>query len=168
MDGPKHRRMPKSGAEAYEALRTTALHIAPDVVGLKADPAQSVPYGILMEMGREKAVVTLVSFISGDASMYFSTGGGVIGGVGHENVKSAAAAFVRSSAPFIERMEPVDTFPKPAIGTVRFYVLTTKGIRTAEFRDDDLGNGRSDFTPLFIKGHEVIGQLRILMERQEK
>jgi len=160
--------MSKSGSEAYEGLRTVALHVTPDDIGLKADPAQVVAYGVLMEMGREKAVVTLVSFISGDASLYFSTGGGIIGGVGHENVRTAASAFVRGSAQFIERMVPTDSFPTPPTGMTRFYVLTTKGIRTVEFRDDDLSNQRSDFTPLYVKGHEVIGQLRILMERRNE
>jgi len=44
------------------------------------DPADAAaPFGILMDISLPQGNATIVAFISGDASFYTSTGGGVIG-----------------------------------------------------------------------------------------
>ncbi len=106
------------------------------------------------------AVATLTSFQTGDASLYLSTGGGVIGGVGRATVRDAAIAFVEAATPYLKHMDLSTDFPKPAQGMVRFYVLTTRGIHTAEFTEADLGGNKLEFSPLFYAGQEVLTRLR--------
>jgi hypothetical protein len=103
-------------AEVYTALRNRALPFKPQQRGLKVSPGATAPFGILMETGYPRAVVTLTAFATGDASLYFSTGGGgVIGGVGHATVRAAARRFVTASQPFLSRMEKPTAFPPPAV-----------------------------------------------------
>jgi hypothetical protein len=51
-------------------------------------------YGVLMDWPIHNAIVTVVSFASGDASIYTTGTFGIIGGIGHEKVRVAAKLFV--------------------------------------------------------------------------
>jgi hypothetical protein len=155
----------KQPTEVYMGLRKMALESSPASIGITVDPGSKEPYGILMEMGYPNATVTLISFASGDASLYFSSGGGVLGGGGHESVRNAAKRFVSSAQSYAGEMEMVTSYPLPASGKVKFYVLTPQGILTFEADEQDLGNRRSELFPLFYAGQDVITELRIISEK---
>jgi hypothetical protein len=121
-----------------------------------------------METDYSQAVATLVSFSTGDASFYLSSGGGVIGGGAHESVRAAAARFVAAATGFLSHLEKTDRYPLPSAGRTRFYVLTTDGIYTAEAGEEELGGGSLPLSPLFSHGHEVITELRKTTERTRR
>ncbi len=81
-----------SPADAIRGLREMALSMRPAELRLPRDWDPNAPYGIVMDMSIDEVVVTVISFASGDASLYFSTGGGVLGGGGHSPVRDAAKA----------------------------------------------------------------------------
>jgi hypothetical protein len=54
----------------------------------------------------------------------------------------------------------------PELGRARFYVLTAMGIFTAEASERDLGEGRSELSPLFHAGHRVITELRLVTQKE--
>ena len=110
-----------------------------------------------MDICLQQGNATIVAFISGDASFYTSTGGGVIGGIGHENVRSAALKFIAASVKYIDRMTPTTAYPLPELGKVRFYVLTPSGIFTYEAVETELR--KNAFTPLYAAGHQVLTAL---------
>src|SRR6185503_9039174 len=69
----------------YAGLRSLALGTTAETLKL-GNWGPDDCYGILMETGYETAVATLVCFVTGDTSLYFSNGGGVIGAGKHANV----------------------------------------------------------------------------------
>jgi hypothetical protein len=149
------------GEQTYKGLRELALKISPDELGLKLDGDRITAYGVVMEFTLPKATVTLTSYSSGDASLYFSTGGGVLGGVGHETVRNAARQFVRSAQTILNKMREVADFPLPPAGATHFYVLTNRGVYgSPELSSDDLKNPKSEFFPLFAAGQDVITEIR--------
>ena len=151
--------------KVYIELRKQALEMSPaSIVGAVASD-NIRPWGILMETGYPQGVVaTLVSFATGDASLYLSTGGGVIGGIAQESIGNAAKRFVSMAQHHTDRMETATSFPLPDPGKVRFYVLTHEGVLTAETDGQELGRGKSDLSPLFYAGQDVITELRILCQ----
>jgi hypothetical protein len=151
----------------YDGLRERAFRTTPKDVGVEKDASEAIPYGILMETGYPQAVATLSVFASGDTSLYFSTGGGVIGGIGHETVRKAAVHFIEQSRMFLSSMAQCSDTPLPPQGEVRFYILTTKGLFTTRANEIELGEGRSPLSPLFYSGQEVITQLRMATEKQK-
>jgi len=48
-------------------------------------------------------IATFISFSTGDASMYLSSGGGLIGGGHHENVSVAAKTFVDKAQQYLDK-----------------------------------------------------------------
>ena len=146
-------------AEAYAGLRKQVLDLRPGDLSLPSEDHPAV-IAVLMETGYSEAVVTLVAVADGSASLYFSNGGGVIGAGDHEEVTTAAKSFVSSSQEYLPKASPTETYPLPQRGSVRFYLVTGKGIYTAQGVKDDLGYNRHEFSGLFHKGHELIAAIR--------
>lgn len=145
-------------AGTYADLRAMALTTTPEMLGLED---LSGPYGVVMEMDIDGETATIVTFVSGDASLYLSTGGGVIGGGGHEPVRQAVAEFVREAGQSRALLSSTDEFPRPSPEQTRFYVLTPDGPLTAERATDALGEQKDDLSPLFYAGQAVLTQLRL-------
>jgi hypothetical protein len=151
----------------YRALRELALNVSPADLKLQLDHDRVIAYGIIMEIGLSRGIVTLVSFISGEASLYYSTGGGTIGGHGHDTVRKAARRFVEcaqtflrpwgGSWPLLDRMSKVADLRLPGKGQTHFYVLANRGVYgSSELLTDDLADSKSELSPLFSAGNDVI------------
>ena len=48
----------------------------------------------------------------------------------------------------------------PAVGEVRFYLLTYAGLRSAAGIEEELGSGKHELSPLFFAAHRVISAVR--------
>jgi hypothetical protein len=147
-------------AQVARQLRTAALAMEPAELGLF--PSGTLPHvwGILMETGHPNAAVSLAVFAEGTTSLYFSTGGGVIGAGEHENVRSASRSFLESAEVNLTRLSPAASTPFPATGRVRFYVHTFGGLLTGEADEQELGLGRHPLSVLFHAGQAVITEVR--------
>jgi hypothetical protein len=142
--------------EGYTRLRSLALGVKPSDLGLTQDGVLVV----LVEMGYEKAVATLIAVADGSASLYFSNGGGIIGAGGHKPVAVASKDLVSAAGAFVARSQATEEFPLPAKGRVRFYFVTPKRVRTAEGGEDELGKGKHPFSQLFAQAHVLIAAIR--------
>ena len=154
--------------QAIKDLRNQLLTSPPETLGFSKAGSDSEVWGILMETGYPEALATLVSLRDGNASLYLGHGGGVIGGGGHENVRRAAIGLVKESAKYLTNMKSTTSFPYPAVGRVKFYVLTFNGVVTAEAGKNELGEGKHGLSPLFYAGHEVITQLSQISEAPKR
>jgi hypothetical protein len=113
-----------------------------------------------MDLGMENGTASVFSAATGDASIYLSTGGGIIGGIGHENVSRAAIAFTREAGKHFSQLKPASEFPYPAAGHVKFYVKTPSGVYSADRIEQSLGEKQDPLWPLFYAGQNVITELR--------
>jgi len=146
-------------ADVYSGLRDQVLQLKPDAIGVK-DAEQSSVIAVLMEIAYPEAVVTLVAVTDGTASLYFSNGGGIIGGGEHEPVCKVSAEFIRLAQQYVSLSALTDTFPLPKKNNVRCYLVTLGGVYTFEALEDDLGNNRHACSELFHKSHELITAIR--------
>jgi hypothetical protein len=153
-------RLPVSSDEValYQELRSQVLQASASELQIDL-PAADAAWGILMETGYPEGTVTVVGIRDGNASLYFSTGGGIIGGEAHDNVRRAAGEAVRLADFHRPSMSRATSYPAPAIGEVRFFILTDEGHFTAAALEEDLGHDHSDWSPLFHAVHEVIAEL---------
>jgi hypothetical protein len=150
----------------YMKLRQQALEKDPARLGLPGELEDDEPYGVLMEMGIPSSVVTLACFADGDAGIYYKTGGGMKGGVAHDNVRRAAKEFIALSQKALPRMIRTTSHPLPDVDKVRFYVLTPRGTFTTEAHRQALGATQSDLSALFYSGQEVVAQMRQVQEQR--
>ncbi len=148
----------------YRDLRNIALALTSEQVGIKIPTDQTKIYGVVMDWDVDKGTATLASFISGDASLYLSSGGGFIGGRGHDNVKKAAAAFVTKAEEYLTKATKTDETSLPNNGGVKFYFLTNKGRFVAQEEAKNFEDNSSQWLELFKEGNNLITELRIAAE----
>jgi hypothetical protein len=91
----------------------------------------------------------------------------MIGGGEHVTVARSTKSFVTSAEKYYQQMTLAESFPTPAIGKVKFYVLTFSGIFTIDVDENALGNGKHKLSPLFASGQEVITQFRLVHEHKK-
>ncbi|MDI1243223.1 MAG: hypothetical protein PSX80_15015 [bacterium] len=153
----------QSKEDPYLDIRSMALSMPAGQFEIDAS-SEFEPYGVVLDWNVGKGAATFTAFKSGDASMYASTGGGIIGGVGHDNVKIAAQSLVRRSKIFIKNAKKTDDISVARDGTVKFFFLTTNGRFVSEETLDNLDNGSSPWLELFIEANKLITELRALGE----
>jgi len=150
----------------YHGLRSMALNITPDQLQLTLPDNQTKVYGVVMDWDLGKGIATLISFSTGDASMYLSTGGGMIGAGHHQNISNAAKAFVDKAQNYLDKTTKTETTPLPEKNSVRFYLLTNKGKFSAQENLEKFEDNSSTWVMLFEEGNKVISELRAFNEKQ--
>lgn len=165
---PQARRKAPAPVDVYVGLRGQFLKFKPEEIGLERPGPGSKAYGVLMEMGYDSGLASIISLTSGDASLYTGTGGGIIGGGGHEGANRAARDFVTAADRHLPRMAASKESPYADVGRVRFYVLTLDGVYTAEAGSEEMVDTKHPLHALYRAGHEVITQLRLISEKKRE
>jgi hypothetical protein len=153
-------------AEAGRALRKMVLTTPAAKLGGK--PTKDFPrvYGILMDWPIDAHTATVFSSSTGAASLYTSSTFGIIGGEGHETVRTAAIKFVRAADRLFDEAKPTTEYPYPAADRVRFYLLTFEGVRVLETDLASIQRGRSKYAEFFGLGQGVLTELRVVTEKR--
>jgi hypothetical protein len=153
-------RMRRKGGGDGNVMKELRLRVLRDVPEGVGTAGTDEPLVVVMDIGFPNATASVFAALTGDASLYISSGGGVIGGIGHENVRRAAIAFVSVSARYLDQMAVTSDFPYPPPAHVRFYVRTREAVYVAERLEQDLGEKRDALWPLFYAGQNVLTELR--------
>ena len=150
---------------SFEGLRNMAFSATPEQLGLSLPTDKTVVYGVIMDWEMGGATVTTVSYQTGDASLYLSSGGGVIGGGQHQNVNSSAKQFVDLAQTFLDKTTKTETTSLPSTDEVNFYLLTNKGVFVGQEQMKNFENNSSPWLPLFEEGNNVLTELRKTSEK---
>jgi hypothetical protein len=157
--------------DVYHNLRHRALNVRPSELGVEPDPEAPI-YAVIMETGYPDAVATFACFRDGTVSLYLSTGGGVIGGGEHEDVRDACLEMLsitnKYAQDFIAACNRVSTFPLPSEGEVFFHLLTAEGVYQARCMEHALAEQRDPFSALFNNCHAVMSEVRKIEESDGK
>jgi hypothetical protein len=113
---------------------------------------------VLMEAAIGQNTVSVVCHGDGSTSLYFSTGGGIIGAGEHARVRAAADVFRRRAlqAP----LRPATEAALPGPGRIAFHLRVGSELRTGEASEGDLVGGRHELSSLFQAGNAVITAIR--------
>lgn len=155
---------PPAASDIYRELRGRLLRVMPEELGIELGAAEEA-WGALMETGYPEGVATVVALRDGNASLYLSTGGGVIGGVSHPAVRAAAARFVKTVEGDLSRFRALDDAPLPAPGQVCFVALTRSGPLVTEAPESELQRSERGLGTLYRYGQDVLTELRLVTER---
>jgi hypothetical protein len=154
----------------YQGLRQKVLDLDPATVGLAPTPEHPMVFAGLMEMGMEGGVASLVVIGDGTTSLYYSTGGGIIGAGFHDSVKGPSRAFLNSLERHVKELAPDQPgHPTPAAGMTHLRALTFGGGHLlVAARDDDFGEKRHPLWEIFYFGHGVITAMRKLPQTPKR
>jgi len=155
---PRPQKPARPPEEIFADLRKQAFASDPGAMGISVQENEA--YGTLMELGMPSSIVTLICFANGDASFCYQSGGGMTGGGAHEAVSKAAKQFILLAEKALPELALTTEQALPQPDTVRFYVLTPKGIFTTEVQREDLADPHSPLGALFYSGQEVVTTMR--------
>ncbi|HYV48303.1 MAG TPA: hypothetical protein VFA20_25760 [Myxococcaceae bacterium] len=157
---------PKKGADLYQHLRGRILTGTRASLGVSGSSTIPV-WGVLMDMGLPQGSATVMALLDGNASIYLSTGGGFLGGVGQPPIRQAAVRMVTIAGELSREAKATSEYPIPAFGQITFYLLTDRGVLTASASEEDLQKARHPFWKLYLAGQDVITQYRLFDEARE-
>jgi hypothetical protein len=157
-----------SPQDVYFGLRNKMLQGSRKEFSLPPGTGANDPWGVVMDWGMEKATVTVVAVSDGSASVYFSSGGGFIGGGGQEPIKAAAQRAVESARSVPLSTRAAAPYPLPDRGGVVFYVLTDGGVYRTSTSEQELNSKGDSLRKLGDAMQGVITQYRLWSEKQKK
>jgi hypothetical protein len=151
-------------SDAGRSLRQLMLTSPAQRMGVK--PTKEFPrvYGVLMDWPIGDQTATVFASSTGAASIYTTSTFGIIGGEGHESVRTAATRFVSAADRLFESSTPTMTYPYPASDRVRFYLLTFGGVRVVDTDLASIEGGTSKYGEFFGLGQAVLTELRHVTE----
>ncbi len=153
-------------AQIYLQLRERIFTLQPAEVGLAPSITAPHVWGVLMETGYVVGSATLVCLADGTTSLYFSTGGGMLGSGDYTPVAEASKALVDEAEHHLSELVVTTEFPLPEVGQVRFSCHTYSGICSAQTTEDALRSGDHPLSHLYKLAHETMEQLRLSAEKK--
>lgn len=160
--------VPPEPSPIYLQLRDRIFSLDPAEAGLIPTDTAPHVWCVLMETGYAVGFATLVSLADGTTSLYYSTGGGMLGSSDYLPVANASKALVAQAENHLEGSPVSDKFPLPEVGQVRFIFLTYSGTSMVEAPEDTLASGKHPLSQLYTLGHETLTQLQLLAETKSK
>ena len=157
---------PKKPADAGRELRRMFLTMPAEAAGIETSSEVSRVWDVAMDWPLGEQIVTVVALADGSASLYTTGTFGVIGGVGHENVRTAAKSFVKRAERYHDASRPTSDLSYPSPDRVRFYFRTFGGVRALDVPLASVTDERGQYSALFDLAQELIGHLRIAGERK--
>ena len=151
----------------YEDLRNMAFGATQEQIGVNIPINETKIYGVIMDWDVGEGIATVVAFQSGDASVYLSSGGGVIGGFRHDNVKTAAIRFVNEAQKYLGNTKPTDTTPLPGKDMVNFYFLTNTGKYVGQEAVANFENSTSKWLEFFNEANNLMSEVRMTTDIKE-
>ena len=140
---------------SFTGIRDGIFALKPEELGLTPHPRYRV-WGLLMEMGTPRTVMTLVTLGDGTISLYFGNGAGITGIGQHEEARRILKQLLSMAPDFLGHTMPTDEYPLAPVNRVLFYFLTFDGVRGAHGGPEDFGTGEHPLYPLFEKASELI------------
>ncbi len=144
----------------YMEMRAMAFSAKADEIGL-GDISDDKVYGLITEIAMNPGSASIISFLSGDTSLYLSSGGGFIGAGQHEEVREMVIQKVDGFQRYLSKAKKTDEPKLPEKGKVSFNFLTKNGIYSATENMADIESGQSELSGLFREVNEIITQIRI-------
>lgn len=155
-------------ADVYQGLRNQVFDLSSeDLVLSKPDNDRSVRC-LLFEMGRPKAVVSLLAHSDGTVSLYFSNGGGILGLGQHEGPRRVSQELLQMVPHFLSEFNPTSDSSIPIPGRSKLYVFTSDQVLVLDSVEDTSENDRLSQSPLYGKAQELINEIRIVDEHRKK
>lgn len=147
----------------YPGLREMAFNVKPEDLGL--NPSENQLYGVVMDWNMGNGVITLVSFITGDTSLYISSGAGFIGAGQHDDVNQLVQQFVVESSAQLETASLDESRELPTGGEIFFHFLSSTGKAVKRDHIEGMENRTSANLAYFEAANQVISAIRIASER---
>ena len=164
----KKKKKKKDSIDVIEGLREQLFKLNPK--SLDITPSEDLPrvWGFMMELFISQTWINLICIADGTVSMYFGSGGGIIGAGEHDSVRTAARECLKKSEEILEHLKNFAPLHLQNEGTIKFHVLTYDGIRSDEAETDEIDSGNHYLSELHYYAQSVITEVRSVKNGEEQ
>lgn len=146
----------------YADLRAMALGAARSGVIPRHEQHPAV-FGVVVDVSAPGGHVTVVALGDNSTSLYTSAGSGTIGAGEHPEVAAATHRLLAVAEEHLDMFTEGDDESLPPAGQVSFHVLTAKGLRRADVREEAFwGEVADPLLPVIAATQDVITRVREL------
>ena len=156
----KKKKKRKDSIDVIEGLREQLFALNPK--SLDIAPSEDLPrvWGFMMELFISQTWINLVCIADGTVSIYFGSGGGIIGAGEHDSIRTTARECLKKSEEILEHLKNFDPLHLQNEETIKFHVLTYDGIRSDEAKADEINSGDHYLSELHYYAQNVITEVR--------
>jgi hypothetical protein len=154
--------------DIYIGLRNTMLQGSRSKFSLAPAAKPNEPWGVLMDWGMRNGTATVVVAADGSASVYFSSGGGYLGGIGQEPIRRAAQKAVEVARAVQLPSQPTTAYPLPEMHGVFFYFMTDAGVFVLRTSEQELNSPSHPLRKIGDAMQGVITDYRLWDEQRKK
>ena len=155
-----------TGDDAGRELRKMFLSMPAEAAGIQRSSDFPRIWGVAMDWPIGQHIATLAALADGSASVYTTGTFGIIGGIGHENLCTAAKQLLKKAESYYDASTVSDDLSYPALDRVRFYFHTFEGLRVIDVSLASVTDERGSYSDLFDLAQLVITELRTAGERE--
>jgi hypothetical protein len=152
---------PKNAPEMMRQMRLGWLDIK------RGDQTVAVSSAV-MDWPLDGNVVTVCASSLGDGSVYTTGTFGILGGIGHEAVRTAAKNFIQAAEKCLQVTIPTTDFSYSGPGWIKFFFVTPSCVRSISFAVGDTQKEGSPARFLYAHGQQVLTELRVVGERAKE
>ena len=145
----------------YMDMRKMALTVTAEELGFQIPEDSIKVYGIISDLDMGGGTATVVTYLTGDASIYLSSGGGFIGAGQHESVKKVTKEFVDNGHLISFKGKPYENTDLPTNGNANFYFLSNARNTKITESIAKMESGESEFSKLFADLNTVMTEIRL-------
>ena len=146
----------------YAEMRKMWLNLAP-----QPNVGEEV-YCVAYDIGVERGAATVFASSDGSVSLYFSTGGGVLGAGGSERVRNAARDLLAAAERSRNLLRPASGTKLPPSGVYQVLTRMRAGTLTASLTLDELKAGTDKLLPLFRAADRVLTEIRLMKQEMDQ
>jgi hypothetical protein len=134
--------------------------------GPEGVPESDHVLGVVTEMGIGGGIAIAAGFANGDARLFFSSGGGLIGDMSRfAGVDRAARVLVATGQLMLESIPKEEGNELPGQDMVRFALLTPGGVHATTAPGPEVTSPGSPLYPLFVAANDLLTELRLVEEQ---
>ena len=148
----------------YTDMRKMAFSVTAEQLGLQIPNDSIKVYGIISDLDMGGVTATIVTYLTGDASIYLSSGGGFIGAGQHESVQKVTKEFVENGHLISFKGKQFENPDLPTNGNAIFYFLSNMGQTRIKVSISKMESGESEYSKLFADLNNVMTEIRIKSE----
>lgn len=145
----------------YMDMRKMAFEVTTEQLGLQIPKDSTKVYGIITDLDMNGGTATIVTYVTGDASIYLSSGGGFIGAGQHESVKKVTKEFVDNGHLISFKGKQYENTDLPINGNANFYFLSNAKNTKITESIAKMESGESEFSKLFADLNNVMTEIRL-------
>jgi hypothetical protein len=146
---------PTPAETKFNDMRVTAFTVTPTELKITVPADKDVVYGVIFDQEADGVITTAAAYQNGDMALYINNG------ATKKLQGPEATKFTALAQTYLDKASKAHDTSVPAKGSVKFYLLTNKGIYVADEAVKNIADHTSAWAAMFDEGNKISAQIKL-------